>query len=256
MRLAHLPVAMTHRAGEVIRLSPQRSRPPIEAIFSDAQRNPIIAPHTEDIQSYVRSIVILVSVLPIRIFGDPVLHIPTRSVPIDDDGSIPSQISTLVIDMFDTLAASKGVALAANQVGADLRLFVYDCPEMRGESTRRRGVLINPVLQVGDVSDRPPHPEDDLEGCLSLPGLTFPTGRAGWARVTGVDVGGEPVVVEGTGLIARMLQHETAHLDGATYIQQLVAPYAQQAEAAVEANGWGGPGLSWVPGQDPNPFEA
>jgi len=156
--------------------------------------------------------------------------------------------------MFDTLAASKGVALAANQVGSDLRLFVYDCPLVRGEPIRRRGAMINPELQIADVPDDPPHPEDDLEGCLSVPGVMFPTGRAKWARATGIGADGGPVVVEGIGLIARMLQHETEHLDGATYLQQLVQPYAQQAEAVVTAHGWRRRGLSWTPGEDPNPF--
>jgi Polypeptide deformylase len=72
--------------------------------------------------------------------------------------------------------------------------------------------------------------------------------------VTGLDADGEPVTVEGTGLIARMLQHEIGHLDGQLYIDRLVAPYAARAADAVTAHGWGVPGLTWTPGVDPNPF--
>src|SRR4051794_12717414 len=113
------------------------------------------------------------AILPIRILGDPVLHTSTTPVPIGPDRSLPSQLSTLISDMFDTLAAAGGVALSANQVGFDLRLFVYDCPLIRGEPARRRGVMVNPTLQIANIPTDPPHPVDDLEGCLSVPGEMF-----------------------------------------------------------------------------------
>ena len=124
------------------------------------------------------------AVRPIRIIGDPVLHTPTRPVETFDD-----ELKALVEDMFETMAAAEGVGLAANQVGVPLRLFVYDCPdEERGE--RVRGVVVNPVLETSERPETMPDPDDDEEGCLSVPAEHFPTGRADWARVTGVDADG------------------------------------------------------------------
>lgn len=62
---------------------------------------------------------------------------------------------------------------------------------------RRRGHIVNPVLETSEIPETMPDPEDDLEGCLSVPGEWFPTGRAKWARVTGVDKTGAPVIAEG-----------------------------------------------------------
>ncbi|MGY4649763.1 peptide deformylase [Mycobacterium sp. URHB0021] len=193
-------------------------------------------------------------VVPIRITGDPILHTPTRRVPVGADGSLPLGLARLIDDLYETLAASKGVGLSANQIGADQRVFVYDCPEVRGDSRRHRGCVVNPMLETADRPAGPPDPDSDEEGCLSVPGEKFPIGRANWARVTGLDTDGEPVTVEGTGLLARMLQHEIGHLDGQLYIDRLVAPYAARAADAVAAHGWGVPGLTWTPGVDPNPF--
>src|SRR5215211_7703274 len=164
----------------------------------------------------------IVSVHPIRIAGDPVLHNRTRSVMVVDD-----ELQALVDDMFDTMTAANGVGLAANQIGVDLRLFVYDCPD--GTGARQRGVVINPVLQTSEVPETMPDPEDDLEGCLSVPGETFPTGRAKWARVTGLDADGNPIEVQGPDLFARMLQHEAGHLDGMLYLDRLVGRHARAA---------------------------
>jgi len=188
-----------------------------------------------------------VSVHPIRIAGDPVLHNRTRSVMVVDD-----ELQALVDDMFDTMTAANGVGLAANQIGVDLRLFVYDCPD--GTGARQRGVVINPVLQTSEVPETMPDPEDDLEGCLSVPGESFPTGRASWARVDGLDRDGNPVTVEGTGILARCLQHETDHLDGRLYLDRLVGRNARAAKKALRNRGWGMPGLFWMPGEVPDPF--
>lgn len=184
------------------------------------------------------------TVRSIRIVGDPVLHTPTRLVTEFDDG-----LHTLVRDMFDTMAAADGVGLAANQIGVDLRLFVYDCPDEHG--TQHRGVVLNAVLETSERPETMPDPDDDWEGCLSVPGESFPTGRADWARVTGVDASGAPVAVEGCGLLARCLQHETDHLDGILYVNRLVGRYAREAKKTLKAQGWGVPGLSWDPSQGP-----
>ncbi|ALE71972.1 MULTISPECIES: peptide deformylase [unclassified Pseudonocardia] len=185
------------------------------------------------------------TVLRIRMVGDPVLHRPTRPVEQVDDG-----IRTLVDDMFETMAAANGVGLAANQVGVDLRLFVYDCPD---EETRtmRRGLVVNPVLETSERPQVMPDPDDDEEGCLSVPGESYPTGRADWARVTGTDLDGEPVDVEGRGFFARCLQHETDHLDGHLYLDRLMGRNQKAAKKMLKQNGWGAPDDSWDPATTP-----
>ncbi|GAA4889648.1 peptide deformylase [Saccharopolyspora cebuensis] len=187
------------------------------------------------------------AVHPIRVIGDPVLHNATRPVEDFDD-----ELRALVEDMFETLAAANGAGLAANQIGVDLRLFVYDCPD--DEGVRHRGVVVNPQLRTSEVPETMPDPDADWEGCLSVPGESFPTGRAAWAEVTGSDVDGSPITVEGTGFFARCLQHETDHLDGHLYVERLVGRHARAAKKTVKRNGWGVPGLSWDPATHGDPF--
>ncbi|ODR11681.1 peptide deformylase [Mycolicibacillus koreensis] len=194
------------------------------------------------------------AVVPIRIVGDPVLHTPTTPVEVGSDGSLPDGIAELITDMYETMDAANGVGLAANQIGVGLRVFVYDCADDRGRGPRRRGVVINPVLETSPVPETMPDPDEDDEGCLSVPGESFPTGRADWARVSGLDADGTPVTLEGTGLFARMLQHETGHLDGFLYLDRLIGRHARSAKRTVKAHGWGVPGLSWMPGDVPDPF--
>ncbi|MGW5452150.1 peptide deformylase [Nocardia sp. NPDC003979] len=191
------------------------------------------------------------AILPIVIVGDPVLH--TATAPVTET---PAELAGLIADMYETLEASKGVGLAANQVGVGKRLFVYDCPDFdaEGKQIRRKGAVVNPVLETSEIPETMPDPDDDEEGCLSVPGEQFPTGRADWARVTGTDEHGEPVDIEGTGFFARMLQHEVGHLDGFLYVDVLIGRNARAAKKAIKRNGWGKPGLSWVPGTVPDPF--
>lgn len=193
-------------------------------------------------------------VVPIRIVGDPVLRTETTPIPVGEDGSLPAEVADLIRDLYETMDAANGVGLAANQIGVSKRVFVYDCPDSRGRAGRRRGVVVNPVLETSEVPETMPDPDDDDEGCLSVPGEQFPTGRADWARVTGLDADGTPITVEGSGLFARMLQHETGHLDGLLYLDRLIGRHARAAKRAVKNNGWGVPGLSWTPGEDPDPF--
>ncbi|MCH9720481.1 MAG: peptide deformylase [Actinomycetia bacterium] len=194
------------------------------------------------------------AVRPIVILGDPVLHTPTTPVTVGADGSLPPDVADLITDMYQTMDAANGVGLAANQIGVGLRLFVYDCAEDRGNPTRRRGVVVNPVLETSEIPETMPDPELDDEGCLSVPGESFPCGRAQWARVTGLDAEGDPVTLEGSGLFARMLQHETGHLDGFLYVDRLIGRHARAAKRAARSHGWGVPGLSWMPGAEPDPF--
>lgn len=191
------------------------------------------------------------AILPIRIVGDPVLHAPTEPVT-----ATPEELAGLIADMFATLDAAHGVGLAANQVGVARRLFVYDCPDVNSAGTlaRRRGVVVNPALETSPVPETMPDPDSDDEGCLSVPGEQFPTGRADWARVTGTGENGQPVDIEGKGFFARMLQHEVGHLNGLLYLDVLIGRNARAAKRAVKQHGWGVPGLSWVPGTVPDPF--
>ena len=194
------------------------------------------------------------AVVPIRIVGDPVLHTPTQPVPVAADGSLPADLAELIANLYDTMDAAHGVGLAANQIGVGLRVFVYDCADDRGRTERRRGVVVNPVLETSEIPETMPDPDNDDEGCLSVPGESFPTGRAKWARVTGLDADGKPVSIEGKDLFARMLQHETGHLDGFLYLDRLIGRHARSAKRAVKSNNWGVSGLSWMPGEGPDPF--
>ncbi|SEC35337.1 peptide deformylase [Rhodococcus pyridinivorans] len=191
------------------------------------------------------------AILPIVIVGDPVLHNPTR--PVTES---PAELAQLIADMFETMDAANGVGLAANQVGVDKRLFVYDCPDRdeSGKVARRRGVVVNPILETSEIPETMPDPEDDLEGCLSVPGENFPTGRADWAKVTGTDENGEPIDIEGHGFFARMLQHEVGHLDGFLYVDVLIGRNARAAKKTIKRAGWGVPGLTWLPGSVEDPF--
>ena len=144
------------------------------------------------------------AVLGIRIVGDPILR--TRADEVTEFGP---ELRKLVADMDETMENVEGAGLAAPQIGVSLRVFTY---QIAGE----RGHLINPVLELSDDD------QDDVnEGCLSIPGLGYPVRRRRWTRATGVDVDGNPVVVEGEGFLARCLQHETDHLDGILYIDRL-----------------------------------
>ena len=117
------------------------------------------------------------AVVPIRIVGDPVLRTATEPVPVADDGSLPADLADLIKDLYETMDAANGVGLAANQIGVSKRVFVYDCADERGRTTRRRGVIVNPVLETSEVPETMPDPDNDDEGCLSVPGESFPTGR-------------------------------------------------------------------------------
>ena len=181
---------------------------------------------------------------PIVIAGEPVLHQPTREITEFDE-----KLRTLVDDMFETMYAAEGVGLAANQIGLDLRVFVYDCPD--DEGVRHKGVVVNPKLETSEIPETMPDPDDDWEGCLSAPGESYPTGRAKWAKVTGSDVDGNPIEVEGTGYFARCLQHETDHLDGYIYLDRLVGRHARAAKKMLKHNKWGVPGNSWLPPRTP-----
>jgi len=140
------------------------------------------------------------------------MHRELKNVTAFDDDLIE-----LVRDMVATMRAAKGVGLAANQVGVDLKVFVFDCPN--GDDIQVTGVVCNPVLTLPEGKER--NLEDEDEGCLSLPGAFTTCARPDQAYVTGVDEHGEPVEFIGTGLLARCLQHETDHLYGTVFGDRL-----------------------------------
>jgi peptide deformylase len=136
------------------------------------------------------------------------MHHELRDVTVFDD-----ELRMLVADMVTTMYAARGVGLAANQIGVDLKVFVFDCPD--GDDVQVTGVVCNPVLSLPEGKER--NLEDADEGCLSLPGAFITCARPDQARVSGVDENGQPVEFTGTGLLARCLQHETDHLFGTVF---------------------------------------
>ena len=161
------------------------------------------------------------AVRPIRIFGDPVLR--AASAPIDeiDDG-----IRGLVRDLLDTVELPGRAGVAAPQIGVGLRAFSYN---IDGDI----GYVLNPVLV--DVAGEP---KPVGEGCLSVPGLWHNAIRYPWAKVVGTDLDGNEVVLEGEGLLAQALQHETDHLDGMLYLERLPAETRRQAMREIRESSW------------------
>ncbi len=182
------------------------------------------------------------AVLPIRITGDPVLHTPANPVEIFD-----AELGRLVADMVETMKAAPGVGLAAPQVGVPLRLFVFDWSE---DGIRHHGTAINPELWVSPTPTGAPDEEAEAEGCLSIPGERFALRRAPRAILTAVDLDRKPFELRAEGWLARILQHEYDHLDGVLYADRLDHTNGRAAAKAVRKNGWGAPGLSWLPGED------
>ncbi|OYO23103.1 peptide deformylase [Enemella dayhoffiae] len=168
------------------------------------------------------------TVRPITRWGTPVMHAQTKPVTEFDD-----ELRTLVRDMFATMDAASGVGLAATQVGVDLAVFVYDCPDE--DEVRHAGVICNPEVTLPEGKDR--KLEAAEEGCLSLPGAYQTLARPDRATCTGQDADGNEVTVVGTGLLARCLQHETDHLNGIVFGDRLSARsrkklYAQHDDLA------------------------
>ena len=150
------------------------------------------------------------ALLEIVKYGEPVLETPGEHVTEFDD-----DLKRLVADMFETMYASRGVGLAAPQVGVSKRLFVMDCSG--GQDPASRVALINPVvLSVeGDQTGE--------EGCLSFPGIFFNVKRSLRAVVRAQDVRGEEFEFDGLELEARCMLHETDHCDGVVFLDRTTA---------------------------------
>jgi peptide deformylase len=154
------------------------------------------------------------AVRPMTRWGTPVMHRPQAQVTAYDDA-----LATLVADMVATMYAADGVGLAACQIGVDQAVFVFDCPDEKGE--RWVGVVCNPTLTLPEGKDR--RLDADDEGCLSFPGAFVECARPDTARVDGYGVDGSPVTFEGDGLLARCLQHETDHTYGTVFGDRISA---------------------------------
>ncbi len=156
------------------------------------------------------------SVRAIRQIGDPVLRTPCDLV-----GNYDDRLRALVADLEDSVNAPGRAGLAAPQIGVGLRVFAYNIDGKIGH-------LINPRLversEDTDIQD---------EGCLSVPGVWFPTVRSTYAEAEGVDQYGQPLTLSGYGLMARCLQHEIDHLDGRLYLDRLTGEAKRAAYRAL-----------------------
>jgi peptide deformylase len=162
-----------------------------------------------------------VVVRSIRLFGDPVLRAPSALITDIDDG-----VRALVRDLVDTVEPPGRAGVAAPQIGVGLRAFSYN---IDGDI----GYVLNPVL----VETRG-EPELVGEGCLSIPGVWHEALRHPWARVTGIDLDGAEITLEGEGLLAQALQHETDHLDGMLFLSRLPADSRRTAMREIRESDW------------------
>ena len=162
------------------------------------------------------------SIQPIRLFGDPVLT--TAALPVVD---FDKELRQLVADLTETMLDAPGAGLAAPQIGVSLRVFTYWVDDVVGH-------LINPTLDLSEEI------QDGPEGCLSLPDMTFDTRRSMQVVAKGMNMYGEPVVIEGTQLLARAIQHETDHLDGIIFIDRLDVEGRKIAMKAIRETEWFG----------------
>ncbi len=143
-------------------------------------------------------------IIPIRTLGDPVLKTPAKPVERFDDA-----LRRLSENMLETMYDAPGVGLAGPQVGISLRLFVFD-DGATGPMVVANPELLFPELEIVEE-----------EGCLSIPGPFYPTPRSAKILCRGQDVQGDPLEVTGEGLLARIIQHETDHLEGTLFIDRL-----------------------------------
>ncbi len=145
------------------------------------------------------------AIYPIRTFGDPVLRSPTK--PIAD---IDESVRSLVQDLIETMYEAPGVGLAANQIGVQRRIAVFDAHDELGPR-----VMINP--EIVETSGE----YEYEEGCLSVPGHYWVIVRPAFARVRALDLEGNQVEYAGDELLGRVLQHEVDHLNGGLLIDRL-----------------------------------
>jgi len=156
----------------------------------------------------------MVSLLPIRVYGDPVLNEATAPV-ADVDASIRALADSMIETMYD----APGVGLSANQVGVQKRLFVYDEGEGDGPF-----VIVNPTIVETD-GEWTFH-----EGCLSVPGLSWDITRPDRVHLTGFDLDGHVIDIETDQYRGRIFQHEVDHLNGILLVERLDADQRREAK--------------------------
>ena len=134
-----------------------------------------------------------------------------RSRPIK---RVDAELRKYIEEMIELMYEHEGVGLAANQVDLPYRLFVAN-EKGDPDAKEYEQVFINPVLSGGNGQ------EEDEEGCLSIPGLRAPVTRNAKIRIQAYDLAGNEISREVSGLMARIVQHETDHLDGTLFIDRL-----------------------------------
>ncbi len=145
---------------------------------------------------------------PILRLGESILGEPTRAV-----DAITPELDKLIDDMIETMYAAPGIGLAAPQVGASLKMFVIDLS--MGQDPAALQVMINPEFVERDGMQL------EEEGCLSIPGFTATVARPKRVVVKGLNRNLDEVTIEGTGLLARALQHEVDHLNSCLFVDRL-----------------------------------
>lgn len=158
----------------------------------------------------------------IRLFGDPILRTPAAPVTTFD-----KELRKLVKDLTETMQEAPGVGLAAPQIGVSLRVFTYWVDDDLGH-------LINPELDLSEEI------QEEEEGCLSVPDMSFLTKRALNVVAKGFNMHGEPIELSGSELLARCVQHETDHLDGIMFIDRLDADVRKEAMRMIRESEWFG----------------
>ncbi|HVC15589.1 MAG TPA: peptide deformylase [Acidimicrobiales bacterium] len=155
--------------------------------------------------------------LTVRTYGDPVLKQKTKDVE-----EIDGRVAKLVDDMLETMYAAPGVGLAANQVGVQRRLFVYDV----GEGPE---VVINPRITetAGEWAFE--------EGCLSVPGLSWTIVRPNRVHLVGLDLEGNELSIDAEEYLGRVFQHEVDHLDGTLLLERLDDDQRREALKVLRA---------------------
>jgi peptide deformylase len=149
--------------------------------------------------------------LSVRIiqYPHPTLRHPSKTLK-----RVDAELRRIIAEMFELMYEHEGVGLAGNQVDLPYRIFVAN-PAGDPASKETEQVFINPVLSGGKGQ------EEDEEGCLSIPGIRAPVVRNATIKVQAYDLSGNEIVAEAEGLMARILQHETDHLDGRLFIDRL-----------------------------------
>jgi peptide deformylase len=166
-----------------------------------------------------------VSILDIRVLGDPVLRKPTKPVT-----EVTDELRRLIADMFETMYAAEGIGLAAPQVGRSDRVAVVD---VEG----KKYALINPEI-VSQTGAR----EKAEEGCLSIPDIYGDVERPSDVTIRALDENGNPYEASGNELLGRCFQHEIDHLDGKLFIDYLSPLKRRAALAKWEKEKEGYPG--------------